>query len=502
MSPRVALFATLLATLLALALLVAAPVAQAAKTKRNVVVVMTDDQDFRSMHVMPKTVKLIGKRGTTFSHFFVSFSLCCPSRATYYTGQYAHNHGVKWNTYPEGGFYKFRQNETFPVWLQRAGYRTIHIGKYLNQTDQNDGRHNEVPKGWTDYYGGVDPSTYNYYDFTINHNGVLKTYGHDPKDYSTDVYGNLAVSAIGKAAKAGKPFFLGLAPNAPHTVAFESGATREGPPAIPAPRDAAVFANASLPHYPDFDEEDVSDKPAALGALLKWPMSAEDVASLTDHYRGRMGSLLGVDDMVVRVIDALKRNGVYANTDIIFTSDNGWILGEHRLRDPLTENGRVSGVKYFPYEGSTRVPLLMAGPDIPKGKTIDGVAVNADLAETVQSITGAKPKIAQDGRSLLPVLRKPSLLDGRGILMETFANPRGVSPYTAIRTKRYLYSAQPNGEEQLIDYKVDPWEMESKHNDPAYAKIKDILKAKLAKLVNCKGVSCQVNVGTLPEPGR
>src|SRR3954453_8029653 len=490
------------AALLVLMLVAALPAAAAKAPRHNVVVIMTDDQDFRSMHVMPKTVKLIGKRGTTFSHFFVSFSLCCPSRATYYTGQYAHNHGVKWNNYPQGGFYKLGQNETFPVWLRRAGYWTIHIGKYLNETDQRDGQHTQVPLGWDDYYGGVAPTTYQYYGFTINHNGALKTYGKTPKDYSTDVYANLAVSAIGKAAKKGKPFFLGLAPNAPHTWAFESGATKEGAPATPPPRYANVFANTPLPNWPDFDEEDVSDKPAMLGQLLKWPMSADDKASLTDHYRGRMGALMGVDDMVAKVVGELKKAGVYANTDIIFTSDNGWMLGEHRLRDPQTETGKVAGVKYFPYEGSTRVPLLMAGPGIPKGKTVDGVAVNADLAETIDSITGAKPKIVQDGRSLVPVLRKPSLLDGRGILMETFENPRGVSPYTAIRTRRYLYSMQPNGEEQLIDYKVDPWEMESKHKDPAYAKIKEILKAKLAELVPCKGATCQVDVGTLPEPGR
>jgi arylsulfatase A-like enzyme len=491
------------AVLVALTLVAAAPALGKAKAPRhNVVVIMTDDQDFRSMGVMPKTVKLIGKRGTTFSHFFVSFSLCCPSRATYYTGQYAHNHGVKWNTFPQGGFYKFKQDETFPVWLRRAGYWTIHIGKYLNQTDQNEGQHTQVPKGWDDYYGGVDPSTYSYYDFTINHNGTLKTYGHDPKDYSTDVYTGLAVSAIRKAAKKGKPFFLGLAPNAPHTVAFESGATKEGPPAVPPPRYASVFADTPLPRYPDFDEADISDKPAALSTIFPNPMTDEEISSLTDHYRGRMGSLLGVDDMVERVVKALKSNGVYADTDIVFTSDNGWMLGEHRLRDPLTENGRVSGVKYFPYEGSARVPLLMAGPDIPKGRTINGIAVNADLAETIQSITGARPKIAQDGRSLWPVLRKPSLLDGRGILMETFENPRNVSPYTAIRTERYLYSVQPNGEEQLIDYKVDPWELESKQHDPAYAAIKEKLAAKLVQLVDCKGAACQVDVGTLPEPGR
>jgi arylsulfatase A-like enzyme len=492
------------AALLTLSLLAAMPAAVAAKAPRhNVVVVMTDDQDFRSMGAMPKTVRLLGKQGTTFTHGFVSFPLCCPSRATYYTGQYAHNHGVKWNNFPQGGFYKLRQDETFPVWLQRAGYTTIHIGKYLNETDQRDGRHTEVPKGWSDYYGGVDPSTYSYYGYTINHNGKLKTYGTKPSDYSTDVYAGLAVSAIKKAVKKGKPFFLGLAPNAPHTVAVESGATREGSPAVPAPRDANVFADAELPRYPNFDEADISDKPAQLQALYPKPMTDDEILSLTEHYRGRMGSLLAVDDMVAKVVKTLKQQGVWDDTDIVFTSDNGWILGEHRLRDPVTETGRPSGVKYVPFEGSARVPLIMAGPDFPKNRKVKGVVINADLAETIQTITGARPKIAQDGRSLVPVARKPALLNGRGVLLETFENPRGVSPYVAIRTERYLYSRQPNGEIGLVDYKRDPWEMQSdKQKDPAYAAIAAKLSAALDQLETCKGKTCQVDVGTLPEPGR
>jgi arylsulfatase A-like enzyme len=134
---------------------------------------MTDDQDFRSMGAMPKTQRLIGDRGTTFARNIVSFPLCCPSRATFYTGQYAHNHGVRWNNFPEGGFYRFHQREILPVWLQRAGYRTIHIGKYLNETGERNPR--QVPRGWTDYHGGVDPYTYEYFGFRLNHNGRVQT---------------------------------------------------------------------------------------------------------------------------------------------------------------------------------------------------------------------------------------------------------------------------------------------------------------------------------------
>ena len=488
-------YAVIAATVLAL-LALAGP-ASAKQPRHNVVVVMTDDQDFRSMPVMPKTRRLIARRGTTFATSVVSFPLCCPSRATFMTGQYAHNHGVKWNNYPQGGFYLFKQAETLPVWLRRAGYRTIHIGKFLNETGERDAT--DRPKGWDDWYGGVDPSTYDYYGYTINHNGALRTYGREPKDYSTDVYTGLAERAIRDARKAGKPFFLNLAPNAPHTVAVASNARTEGTPALPPPRYATRFANTPMPRYPNFNEADLSDKPNIL-AYFPTLMTDDDIASLTDHYRGRMGALVGVDDMVERVVRALKRAGVYDDTDIIFTSDNGWILGEHRLRDPVSIDGRAVGVKYVPYEGSSRVPLMAAGPDFPRRKTVSGVVVNADLAPTIEDITGARPRLPQDGRSLVSAARKPSLLDGRGVLLETFENPRGVAPYTSIRTERYRYDVSADGYQGLYDLKRDPWELESKHDDPRYARIKAILSHRLALLRNCRGRSCRVNVGRLPEP--
>ncbi len=384
------------------------------------------------------------------------------------------------------------------MWLQRAGYRTIHIGKYLNETGERNPR--EVPKGWTDYFGGVDPTTYDYYGFTINHNGSLKTYPRRPKYYSTDVYGSLAVRALKAARRSGKPFYMSLAPNAPHTVSIASRAEQEGTPALPPPRYKNVFARLPLPAYPNFDEADISDKPALLSQVFPF-LTPLQIEQLTAHYRGRMGALLGVDDMVERVVNALKRLGVYDNTDIIFASDNGWILGEHRLIDPGSQDGSASGVKFFPYEGSSRVPLMAAGPDFPVKRKVRGPVVNADLAPTIEDITGATPTLPQDGISLVGAARKPSSLDGRGILLETFPNPRGAPPYVAIRTQRYRYEAWDSGEEGLYDLAADPWELQSLDKDPRYAKIKAILASALAKLRDCKGASCQVNVGTLPAPG-
>jgi len=143
---------------------------------------------------------------------------------------------------------------------------------------------------------------------------------------------------------------------------------------------------------------------------------------------------------------------------------------------------------------------MAAGPDFPDDRTVKGVVINADLAPTIEQITGAEPRLPQDGLSLVRAARRPSTLDGRGVLLETFENPRGVSPYTSIRTRRYRYDLAENGFEGLFDLKRDPWELESKHDDPRYQEIKAILKRKLAKLRDCKGRSCRVDVGSLPAP--
>lgn len=487
-----------LAAAMSLVLLAAAPAA-AVGTDRppNVVVMMTDDQDFRSTAEMPQLQELVGQRGTTFDTNVVNFPLCCPSRATFLTGQYAHNHGVEWNNWPEGGYYRFDGSETLPVWLQRAGYETIHVGKYLNEYGERDPR--EVPPGWDQWWGGVDPSTYGYYDYTLNHNGKLRTWGSEPEDYSTDVYASLAAREIRRAADGKGPFFLSVAPNAPHTVAVETSARQEGLPAVPAPRDADAYADAALPRYPNFNEADLSDKPA-LEIFYPNPMSAEVIASLTEHYRGRMGSLLAVDDLVAKIDSTLRQAGVRRDTVVIYTSDNGWILGEHRLHDVLTQDGSAAGVKYVPYEGSARVPLMIAGPGFPKGKTVSNPTVNADLTKTILALTGAKAELPQDGRSLRRIARHPDEARDRAVLIETFENPRGVPPYQAIRTRRYRYDETVGGITGLYDLKRDPWELESVHDDPRYAEIVDLLAAELDRLRDCRGSSCANSSVELPAP--
>ena len=297
----------------------------------NILVVMTDDQTLESMRVMEGVRSALGEEGTTFERAFVSNPLCCPSRSTLFTGQYAHNHGVLGNSPPDGGYGRLNKTEWLPIWLQEAGYRTVHIGKFLNRYGV-DSLPTEVPPGWSEWYASVDPSTYQFYGYTLNENGFLNTYGADrnPLFYSTDYYAARARSVIQRMGETRTPFFLSLAFLAPH-----SGGPRDAddPPRLatpsPAPRHINRFAGEPLPFESSFNESDVSDKPTFIQA--RPPINAVRARSIEENYRQRLESLLAIDEAVVGLVDSLRAVDELDNTLIMFTSDNGFFHGEHRL---------------------------------------------------------------------------------------------------------------------------------------------------------------------------
>jgi N-acetylglucosamine-6-sulfatase len=447
----------------------------------NVVVLMTDDQTLESMRVMPGVRRMLAERGTTFSRSFVSFPLCCPSRATFMTGQYAHNHGVLGNRPPTGGYGRLRRRETLPVWLDRAGYETMHVGKFLNRYGQDLGPYH-VPPGWDEWHGSIDPSTYQYTDVTLNENGSLSSY---PGEYSTDLYAERAVELIEDAAFEDEPFFLSVGFLAPHT-----GGPRDpdDPPGLatpsPAPRHRDRFASEPLPAEvrAAFDEADVSDKPAFLQARPR--ISEVRAAAVGESYRQRLESLLAVDEAVVSIVRALRDDGELANTLVIFTSDNGFFHGEHRMPSE----------KMLVYEPAIRVPLIMRGPGVPKGAIRRQLVTNADLAPTILEATGARPTKRQDGRSLFPLLEDPGLEWGRDLLIEG-ADGYTVVAYDALRTYRYVYARYATGEEELYDLARDPSQLASVHDDPAYAAIRSQLSRRLDALARCAGRSCSRRPG-------
>ncbi len=446
-----------------------------AAKKPNVVVIMTDDQTTESVRVMPHVQRLLAKQGTTFDQNVVSYPLCCPSRATYLTGQYATNHGVRGNLPPWGGYGAFQhQDTTFPVALQAAGYETVHIGKYLNGYGDN-ANPASVPPGWSQWYGSVDPSTYQYYGFTLLENGVEKTYPKRGGRYQADVYTDLAVSKIRRTAKHDQPFFVDVAYLAPHVQAREGSQAEELGRAVPARRHLGTLSDEPLARSPSFNEQDVSTKPEFIQTLSRF--SKRERAAMRATYDRYLESLLAVDEGVGRIVATLRRAGVLDNTVIIFTSDNGFFFGEHRIRPG---KGRF-------YEPSIRTPLVMRGPDIPRKATNSALVANTDLAPTILEWADATSLRTIDGASLVPVLAGRPPAD-RAVLLQEGGPYR---PDWGIRTPRYAYFEYATGERELYDLRDDPDQLVNLAGRPEQAAVQAELALRLTRLETCAGITCR-----------
>jgi N-acetylglucosamine-6-sulfatase len=450
----------------------------AAPPRPNILVLETDDQTLDEMAVLPNVRRLIGEQGVTFDSNFDSFSLCCPSRASFLTGQYSHNNGVRGNSPPQGGYQALDKSNTLAVWLQRGGYYTIHLGKFLN----GYGRQNptEIPAGWSEWHGAVDPTTYRYYNYTLNEGGALHTLCAVPQPscYQTDVYRDKADEIIRRRAPQG-PFFMWVAFLGDH-----SGGPRESddPPALgtpaPAPRHRDSFKNTPLPRPPNFNEADVSDKPQV---IRRRPLlNARRIAAIQENWQQRRETLLSVDEAVASIVDTLRQTGELDNTLILFTSDNGFFHGEHRVA-----NGKVLW-----YEPSIHLPLLMrwtGNKSLPRGVHRGQLTMNVDDAETILDAAGVQAGRKEDGLSLLPFWRDAGKEIGRDLLID---NSPGAGHFDGIRTLHYKYAEYANGDRELYDLRKDPYELQSEHADPAYDALKASLAARLHALVTCAGASC------------
>jgi N-acetylglucosamine-6-sulfatase len=461
----------------------------------NVVMLMTDDQTVDDLDVMPLTRRLLGGDGVTFSRSYVSYPVCCPSRATYLSGQYAHNHGVLGLYPPRGGYGRFDRWNSLPVWMRHAGYVTDHIGKYLNGYGSQVP--DDVPPGWTEWHGAVDESTYQMWGYTLNENGTRHTYGsafdEDPRLYQTDVYRRKAIDFIDRRAGGRRPFFLSVAFLAPH---HEIPEIRHGTGHLvrPAPRHLGVLEDEPLPASPAFGERDLGDKPAFVRA--DGPMTDGERTYIASRHEDRQESLLAVDEAVEAIVRTLRRDGVLDHTYIFFTSDNGYMQGEHDI-----PSGKV-----VPYDPSTQVPLLLRGPRIPHGGVSQELVGNIDLAPTIVAIAHAHPGKTMDGRSLLPFARDPTKRTRRPLLHET-AGPRytpareqdagEVGPvlpvlgYHAVRPARWLYVEYAGGPRELYDLRGDPYELHSLDRNPDYDAIQADLHKVLHRLIHCKGATCR-----------
>jgi arylsulfatase A-like enzyme len=497
--------------------------ASAKQTERpNILMIMVDDMRTDELQWMPNVQKLIGKQGVTFTNGFAGYPLCCPARASVLTGLYPHNHGV-WSHVAPWGFPSLRDKDTVPVWLQRAGYYTTYLGKYLNgygllpEPGKVTGTSTQyVPPGWDMWRGsidgGLDPSdpneggTYRFFDTTLNDNG----HGYIPlgPEYQTTAYTRLAREQLAANAKEGRPFFSYLSFTAPHHGLPQEPddpkqlKTPARPPAIMGSFDKLITKAPGA----DWKDPDLSDKPRP----MRNPVPSADLkAQMLELARQRAETLYLVDESVKKIIGGLRENGQLANTVIMFTSDNGYFLGEQ---------GKPEG-KVLPYEPSLRVPVVMRGPGIPKGEIRTDPFLSIDYASTFADLADATASSQVDGRSLADVARLGDDATGstwsRVVLTETSPTlsatlalaakqPIGAhqtymmrGTVTGIRTGRYLYTEwlsearHPGILVELYDVLADPEEYVNLAVDGKHEALLKEFHQVLAQARTCVAAECR-----------
>ncbi len=463
-----------------LALVLAALLAPAAQARPNIVFIMTDDQTASSTAVQ-RNVGLIASQGTTFGQAIATYPLCCPSRATYLSGQYSHNHGVIHNAGPFGGYVNFDNANALPLWLQRAGYRTMHVGRYLNGYGVQNLDLTEIPPGWSDWVSGVGESVFDYSRWQTNEYGAIHWRpGPDhPGEFQTDFYGRRAAELIDQAAPSEQPFFLSLTFPAPHSGA---PVDPDDPPFLatpsPAPRHRDAFAATPLPRPPNFDQADVGRQPQVVADRPR--LSPDWQAAIQENYQQELESLLSVDDAVGAVLSALQRSGELDDTLLIYTSDNGFFHGEHR----------VTSEKVLPYDAGARIPLIVRGPGVPRGRRLRQLVANIDWAPTIVDAADAPPGRLLDGRSLFELLADPRREPGREVVLENGVGANGVPMFRALRNQRYLWiEHKTTGEYELYDLRNDPYELRNLEDLDSYAPLRRALAARLRRLQSCRGAT-------------
>jgi N-acetylglucosamine-6-sulfatase len=423
----------------------------------NFVFVMTDDLDERSMEDLPGIREVMGSNGTTFDNAYVTFPLCCPSRATILRGQYAHNHNILHNVPPAGGEQKFRDSgldrSTIATWLKGAGYRTSYIGKYLNGYD---GGETYIPPGWDEWFV-LNRAPHEPY---VNDNGQSITIAGN----QTDVLAEEASDFIRRSSANPEPFFAVVGPHAPHQ-----------PPAI-AERHQGSFLNTPLPKPPNFDEADISDKPRWLQGYSR--LSRLQIANLQQLYRERLRSMLAVEDLLRKVVATLQETGELSNTYIFFTSDNGYDFGNHRL---------YPAGKLRPYEEDIGIPLMVRGPGVPAGAVRQELVINNDFAPTIANLAGASIPEFVDGSSFAPLLTDSPPSSWRTAFLEEETISHA---HRGVHTQKYMFVEYDTAEHELYDLSLDPYQLESKPragNEQLYSE----LQARLDSLRGCSGASCR-----------
>ena len=426
-----------------------------APERPNVLLIVTDDQPATTVRHMPKLQELVGERGVTFGRAYLTDPLCCPSRATILTGKYTHNHDITNNHHRKGGARKFREEglhrDTIGTRLEEAGYATGYFGKWMNGYE---GRH--VPPGWDRWFAfSGDLNRPDSYD--VNSDGQPRTFPRQQNE--TDLLRDEAADFV--EGHRGEPWMAVVATHAPHG------------PYWPPERHEDRFDGVKLPRTPAFDEDDVSTKPEA---YRRPPLSGQEKRKLRRAYEGKLEALQGVDDLVGGLVGVLRETGQLENTYVVYLTDNGYLLGEHRHE-----------AKGKPYEGSIRTPLLVRGPGVPAGERRGQLVANVDLAPTVAGWAGARPPENPDGRSLAPLLSaSPPNSWREALLIEHFVG----SDWVGLRTPTHTYVEHEGGDRELYDMERDPHQVDNLYGRADDALL-DALRKRLKDLKDCTGAQCR-----------
>lgn len=472
--------------------------------KPNIVFVLTDDLSLDLLRFMPH-VQAMERTGLTFKNYFVSDSLCCPSRASIFTGDYPHDTHVFSNSGPHGGFRVFykrgEENHTFNLALQRAGYLTGMMGKYLNGYlalggGKKDGAAatvapSYVPPGWNAW--DVAGWGYPEFNYQLNGNGDVYQFGSQPSAYLTDVLAARGSQFIRAAAGRRQPFFLELATFAPHR------------PYVPAPRNAHDFPGLRAPEPRSFNALPTN---APHWLAVHKSLTARQVATIDYVFRRRAQSVEAVDRLIGQIEQTLQATGTARDTYIVFSSDNGLHTGEYRLMP-----GKLTA-----FDTDIHVPLVITGPGIRPGSTTSDTAENVDLAKTFTGIAGTT--LPSDGHSLLPLLRGHSPSDWRTAALIEHRNSHNKlagaadaqqpasgkpTPYEAMRTPGFLYVEYSDGEREFYDLRTDPFELHNIAGNLTFSQLA-LLHASLLALKHCHdGRACwsasHVPLGVLASAG-
>ena len=441
--------------------------------KPNILLILTDDQERSTLRHMSEVQKRLVNEGRLMDEMVSTYPLCCPARTTILRGAYTHNHRVYGNNGRRGGWSRFEdlglQDSTVATWLQDAGYRTALFGKFLNNYDGSG-----VPPGWDRWY--AQHGEYRGLGGVNDQGDIRTTSGH-----ADTVLKDEALGWVEGAADSDAPFFAYVAFNAPHTHGRW------------APGYDDMFADEGVPRTPNFNEEDVSDKPEWIRRT--GPLTASEVNRVDRIYAGQLRTLQTVDRFVAELDETLSAKGEMDNTYVLYYTDNGLHLGNHRL-----DYGKIT-----PYEEDINFPLIVRGPGIPAGTTSEALVGDHDLAPTMASMGGAPLPGSVDGRDASPVFSGPEPSDWRDAIFIQGLGPGNRPPakpeqqpgWIGTRTKNHTYAELATGEKELYDLQKDPHQVESMHAT-ADAQLLSGLNSLTEELANCSGESCRVAENEAP----